>query len=181
MTVPGAATDVPVDTPVASAAWTAEQVASELREAYLAVAAAAALLERTSDGSAHPALRQARRCGEDALDLASHAEHLLGQGIQGLHDRLGRVDVTSVGRVAGALTASRTQLGEATERVAGLPDRLRVAGQRLRDTDEPDLATEGVTGQWSRAAEQLGLMAVSLTGAVAALASYTDDLTGTTS
>ncbi|MBF9134476.1 hypothetical protein I0C86_36935 [Plantactinospora sp. S1510] len=170
-----------MDTPEASAAWVAEQVAGELRDAYLTVAAAAALLERTGAGSAHPELRQARRCGEDALDLANHAEQLLGGGIRRLHERAGRADVTSIGQVAGTLTVSRTQLAEVADRIAGLPDRLRTAERRLRDVVDPDFAIEVVTEQWSRAAEQLGLMTASLTEAGGALTSYTDRLTGATS
>ncbi|GAB3968005.1 hypothetical protein V1634_02405 [Plantactinospora veratri] len=173
--------DVPMDAPEASAAWAAEQVTGELREAYLTVAAAAALLERTSAGSVHPELRQARRCGEDALDLANHAEQLLGGGIRRLHERLGRADVTSIGEVAGTLGVAQTQFAEVAERIAGLPDRLRGAGQRLRDAGDSDYSTDAVTEQWSQAAEQLGLMTASLTEAAGALASYTDRLTGATS
>jgi len=55
VTVPEAATDVPMDAPAASAALAAEQVAGELREAYLAVAAAAVLLDRTREPSGTPA------------------------------------------------------------------------------------------------------------------------------
>ncbi|SCG61672.1 hypothetical protein GA0070560_11686 [Micromonospora halophytica] len=55
--------------PVASAIWAVEQVAGELRETY-AMAAATVLLDRMSAGCTHPAIRQARRSGEDALDLA---------------------------------------------------------------------------------------------------------------
>jgi hypothetical protein len=180
--MPGPVTteDVPPDTPEASAAWAVERIAGELREAYLTVAAAAALLARTSTGSAHAELRQARRCGEDALDLATHAEQLIGGGIRRLHDRAGRADVTSIGQVAGTLTVSRTQFAEAAERVAGLPDRLRVAEQRL-DAADQDFVTETVTDQWSGAGEQLGLMTASLTEAVGALTSYTDRLIGATS
>ncbi|MFY1689475.1 hypothetical protein [Plantactinospora sp. WMMB782] len=174
------AQDVPVDTPEASAAWAAEQVAGELRDACLTVAAAAALLERTGAGSAHPELRQARRCTEDALDLAHHAEQLVGSGIRRVHERFGRDDVTSIGQVAGTLNISQTQFAEAAERIAGLPDRLRGAGQRLRDAGDPDCSTDTVTEQWSQAADQLGLMTASLTEAAGALASYTDRLTGAT-
>ncbi|AVT29894.1 hypothetical protein C6361_10755 [Plantactinospora sp. BC1] len=170
-----------MDTPEASAAWAAEQVAGELREAYLTVAAAAALLERTGAGSAHPELRQARRCTEDALDLANHAEQLLGGGIRRVHERFGRDEVTSIGQVAGMLTVSQTKFAEVAERIAGLPDRLRGAGQRLRDAGDPDYSTDVVTEQWSQAAEQLGSMTASLTEAAGALATYTDRLTGATS
>ncbi|WP_406073122.1 hypothetical protein [Micromonospora sp. NBC_01638] len=49
-------------------------MAGELRETYLAVAAATVLLERTSAGCAHPAIRQARRSGDDALALFATPE-----------------------------------------------------------------------------------------------------------
>ncbi|MEU1607724.1 hypothetical protein ABZ428_31095, partial [Micromonospora matsumotoense] len=52
--------------PVASAIWAVEQVAAELRETYLGVAAAMVLLQRVGAGCPHPALRLARRSGEDA-------------------------------------------------------------------------------------------------------------------
>ncbi|AVT36401.1 hypothetical protein C6W10_07840 [Plantactinospora sp. BB1] len=161
--------------------WAAEQVAGELREAYLTVAAAAALLERTGAGSAHPELRQARRCAEDALDLANYAEQLLGGGIRRVYERFGWDEVTSIGQVAGMLTVSQTRFAEVAERIAGLPDRLRGAGQRLRDAGDPAYSTDVVTEQWSQAAEQLGSMTASLTEAAGALASYTDRLTGATS
>lgn len=173
---------MPAEAPEAGAAWAAEQVAGELREAYLTVAAAATLLERTSAGSAHPELRQARRCGEDALDLANHADQLVGGGIRRLLDRFDQAPVTSVGQVAGTLDVTRTRFAEAAERVAELPARLRAAEQRLRNSGaEPDFGTEIVTEQWARAADQLGLMTASLTEAAGALATYTDRLTGTTS
>ncbi|WP_159079437.1 hypothetical protein [Plantactinospora sp. BC1] len=70
MTVPEAATtDAPAG--AEAAAWAAERVCGELREAYLIVAAAAVLLDRAGEGSVHPELRQARRCGAEALSLAS--------------------------------------------------------------------------------------------------------------
>ncbi|MDG4785081.1 hypothetical protein O7626_03895 [Micromonospora sp. WMMD1102] len=76
MTVPEAATtedtddEPPAETPeTSSVAYSAKDVADDLRKVYLAVVAASALLVLTSHGSAHPALRRARRCGKDAIEL----------------------------------------------------------------------------------------------------------------
>ncbi|MEO3742454.1 hypothetical protein [Plantactinospora sp. B5E13] len=177
MTVPEAATtDVP--TGAEAAAWAAERVCGELREVYLTVAAAAVLLGRAGAGSMHPELRQARRCGEEALDPASHVEQLLGSGLARLWDQIGGGDVTSIGRVVGSLDESRTRFAEAAERLAGLPSRLRDAERQLRETDDPRLRIVGVADDWSQAAEHLGLLTGNLTEAVGALASYTDRITG---
>jgi hypothetical protein len=188
VTVPEAATtedeheDVPVEPPeAASVAYAAEDVVDELRKVLLAVIAASALLVRTSEGSAHPALHRAKRCGEDAIELAIHAEESIGEGIGELRTQLGELDVTSVGQVVGALDVSRTQFAEAAERIAGYPERLRTAGQRLRDVDDPELTPDTVTEYWSQASDHLALMTESLTGAVSALTTYTDRLTGATS
>ncbi|MEO3746500.1 hypothetical protein [Plantactinospora sp. B5E13] len=187
MTVSEAATtDVPTDvegdlaTGVEGAAWAAERVCGELREAYLTVAAAAVLLGRAGDGSMHPELRLARRCGEEALDLASHVEQLLGSGLARLRDQIGGGDVTSIGRVVASLDESRTQFAEAAERLAGLPGRLRAAERQLRDDEDPRLRIVGVTEDWSQAADHLGLLTDNLTEAVAALATYADRITGAT-
>ncbi|MET7706575.1 hypothetical protein [Micromonospora sp. NPDC005413] len=161
--------------PEASAAWEVEQVAGELRETYLAVAAATVLLERTSAGYAHPAIRQARRCGDDALDLAGEAQRQLSDGVRRLHTEAGQ---PSIGDLVEVLDTARDQLGAAAERVGQLPVRINAAGQQLVDAGQPDAATETASGQWSRAAEQLNLMAESLTAAVEALTSYTEGLSG---
>ncbi|MGC4877107.1 hypothetical protein ACLQ26_12735 [Micromonospora sp. DT43] len=104
--------------PEASAAWEVEKVAGELRETYLAVAAATVLLERTSAGCAHPAIRQARRCGDDALDLAGEAERQLTDGVRRLHTDTGQ---PSIGDLVEVLGTARDQLGAAAERVTHLP------------------------------------------------------------
>ncbi|MFY1668630.1 hypothetical protein ACN27G_01525 [Plantactinospora sp. WMMB334] len=171
--------ETPAET--ASVAYAAKEVADDLRKVYLAVVAASALLVLTSHGSAHPALRRARRCGKDAIELAVHAEELIGEGVAELRTQLGDPNVTSIGRVAGALDLSRTQFAEAAERVAGFPERLRAAGQRLRDADDPELDPDTAIRHWSHASDQLVLLTESLTGAVSALSSYTDRLTGATS
>ncbi|BCL15382.1 hypothetical protein [Micromonospora sagamiensis] len=62
-----------VNVPVESAAWAVSGVADELREAYVAVGAAVVLLERARVSTAHPALREAQRGADHALDLADEA------------------------------------------------------------------------------------------------------------
>ncbi|MEQ4302020.1 hypothetical protein ABNF97_11625 [Plantactinospora sp. B6F1] len=179
MTVPEAATaDMPAGPE--AAAWAAEKVCGELREAYLLVAAAAVLLDRAGDGSTHPELRQARRCGEEALSLASHVERLLDSGLTQLRGQIGGGDVASIGRVVGSLNVSRTRFAVAAERLAGLPGRLHYAERQLREAADPHLCIADVTRDWSRAAEHLGLLTGSLTEAVGALASYADQVTGAT-
>ncbi|MET8088903.1 hypothetical protein [Micromonospora sp. NPDC005220] len=157
----------------ASAAWEVEQVAGELRETYLAVAAATVLLERTSVGCAHPAIRQARRRGDDALDLAGDAHRQLTEGVRQLRAEAGQA---SIGDLVDVLDTARDQLSAAAARVAQFPARITAAGRQLLDADQPEAAS----GQWRRAAEQLDLMAESLTAAVEALTSYTEGLSGAT-
>jgi hypothetical protein len=166
-----------VTVPEASAAWEVERVAGELRAAYLAVAAATVLLERTSAGCVHPAIRQARRCGDDALDLAAEAQRQLTDGVRRLHADAGQA---SIGDLVEVLDTARDQLGAAAKRIGQFPARITTARQQLTDADQPDPASEAASGQWSRAAEQLDLMAESLTAAVAALTSYTEGLSGAT-
>ncbi|MEU8328251.1 hypothetical protein [Micromonospora sp. NPDC048839] len=161
----------------ASAAWEVGQVAGELRETYLAVAAATVLLERTSAGCAHPAIRQARRRGDDALDLAAEAERQLTDGVRRLHTDAGQ---PSIGDLVEVLHTARDQLGATAERVARFPARISAAGRQLVDAGQPDPVTEAASGQWTRAAEQLDLMSESLTAAVEALTSYTEGLSGPT-
>ncbi|MEV1012743.1 hypothetical protein AB0I89_20500 [Micromonospora sp. NPDC049801] len=161
----------------ASAAWEVEQVAGELRETYLAVAAATVLLERTSAGCAHPAIRHARRRGDDALDLAADAERQLSDGASRLRTAAGQ---PSIGDLVEVLDTARDQFGAAAARVGQLPARITTARQQLAEAGQPDLAAEAASGQWSRAAEQLDLMAESLTAAVEALTSYTEGLSGAT-
>lgn len=192
MTVSEAATTEDEETPAGTgtetsetpqavrAAYAAEDVADELRTVFLAVVAASTLLERTGRGSAHPALRRADRCAEDALSLASHAEDLIYEGIREVREQLGELAATSVGQVVSALDVSRTQLAEAAERVANFPGRLRAAGQRLHDAAEAGEVAGHAPEKWSHAADQLGLMTEALAGAVSALATYTDRLTGAT-
>ncbi|WP_243707879.1 hypothetical protein [Micromonospora sp. KC606] len=150
----------------------------ELREAYLAVAAATVLLERMSAGCAHPAIRQARRSGEDALDLAGDAEQQLRDGVGRLRADAGNESPVTIGGLVTALDTVRDQLGAAATRIGQFPARITTAGQQLLDADRPGLVDETVADQWQRAAEQLGLMAESLTTAVAALAAYTGGLSG---
>jgi hypothetical protein len=178
--------------PAASAAWAIEQVVSELRAAYLTVARAGALLERTGADCAHPALRQARRCGADALDLASDAERMLGDGVHRLYAQTGHGRPTSIGELVGVLDTARDQLTTAADRVRQLPARITAAGQQLTDAGlpgartgsqdgaagQPDPATEAATAEWNRAAEELVLMTASLGAAVGALSSYTGGLSG---
>ncbi|MEV1318526.1 hypothetical protein AB0J14_20865 [Micromonospora arborensis] len=163
--------------PEASAAWEVEQVAGELRETYLAVAAATVLLERTSAGCVHPAIRQARRCGDDALDLAAEAQRQLTDGLRRLHTEAGQ---PSIGDLIEVLDTARDQLSAAAERAGRLPERITTARRQLVEAGQPTPATETVSEQWSRAAEQLDLTSESLTAAVAALATYTDGLSGPT-
>ncbi|KAB1946943.1 hypothetical protein F8271_05540 [Micromonospora sp. ALFpr18c] len=178
MTVSETATEVPA----ASASWSVEQVTAELRETYLAVAAAAVLLERTGAGCAHPAIRLARRSGEDALDLAGDAERQLSDGVHLLRTDAGHQDRATIGALVEVLDTVRDQLAEAAARIGALPARITTAGQQLIGTDPHDRpsdpATETAAGQWHRAADQLGLMTESLSAAVAALTSYTGGLSG---
>ncbi|MEU7848836.1 hypothetical protein AB0B74_15950 [Micromonospora parva] len=170
------------EVPAAGAIWSVEQVTAELRETYLAVAAAAVLLQRTGAGCAHPAIRLARRSGEDALDLAGDAERQLSDGIHLLRADAGHQDRATIGGLIEVLDTVRDQLAVAATRVGQLPARIRTAGRQLLDTDqhEPttDPAAETAAGQWHRAADQLGLMTESLSSAVAALTSYTGGLSG---
>ncbi|MER7417858.1 hypothetical protein ABT346_13915 [Micromonospora peucetia] len=165
-------------TSAASAIWAVEQVAGELRETYLAVAAATVLLERTSAGCAHPAVRQARRSGEDALDLAGDAERQLSEGVRRLRADAGHQEPATIGGLVEVLDAARDELDAAAARLAQLPARITGAGKQLLDSHRGDPATATAAGQWQRAAEQLDLMTVSLASAVAALASYTGGLSG---
>ncbi|TDC29844.1 hypothetical protein [Micromonospora sp. KC213] len=166
------------DVPAASAIWAAEQVTGELRETYLAVAAATVLLERLSAGCAHPAIRQARRSGEDALDLAGDAEQQLRDGVGRLRAEAGSEEPVTIGGLVAALDIVRDRLGAAATRIGRFPARITTAGQQLLDADRPGLLDDAVTEQWQQAAGQLDLMAESLTAAVAALAAYTGGLSG---
>ncbi|MDG4806506.1 hypothetical protein O7634_07020 [Micromonospora sp. WMMD1120] len=170
------------DVPAANAIWSVEQVTTELRETYLAVAAAAVLLERTGAGCAHPAIRLARRSGEDALDLAGDAERQLSDGIHLLRSDAGHQDRATIGALVEVLDTVRDQLAGAAARIGALPAQISAAGRQLLDGDPHDRpgdpVTETAAGQWHRAADQLGLMTESLSAAVAALASYTGGLSG---
>jgi len=180
VTVPETAADAPSG--LVAAAWTAEEVAAELRDASLVLAAASVLLERTGDGGMHPQLRRARRCSQEALDLAASVERLVGGGLSRLRDRIGGADTASIGRVVGSLTVSRNQFTTAAEQIALLPGRLRTAVQQLHGHDgdgsglERDV--EQVGRDWARAIEHLGLLGDSLAEAAASLGSYTDQLMG---
>ncbi|MEU8260858.1 hypothetical protein AB0C02_09595 [Micromonospora sp. NPDC048999] len=173
--------------PAASAIWAVEQVTGELRETYLAVAAAAVLLERTGAGCTHPAIRLARRSGEDALDLAGDAERQLSDGVRRLRAEAGHQDPATICDLIEVLDTARDQLDAAAARIGQLPARITAAGQQLLNTDRADptdranpadQATATAAGQWNRAAEQLDLMAASLASAVAALSSYAGGLSG---
>jgi hypothetical protein len=170
------------EVPAANAIWSVEQVTTELRETYLAVAAAAVLLERTGAGCAHPAIRMARRSGEDALDLAGDAERQLSDGVHLLRADAGHQDRATIGGLIEVLDTVRDQLTGAAARIGGLPPQITTAGRQLLDSDghdrPADPVTETAAGQWHRAADQLGLMAESLSTAVAALTSYTNGLSG---
>ncbi|MEV0215374.1 hypothetical protein [Micromonospora sp. NPDC050695] len=174
MTVSETSTEVPA----ASAIWSVEQVTAELRETYLAVAAAAVLLERTGAGCAHPAIRLARRSGEDALDLAGDAERQLSDGVHLLRADAGHQDRATIAGLVEVLDTVRDQLAVAATRVGRLPARISIAGQELVGSDQRDPSTETAAGQWHRAADQLGLMTESLSAAVSALTSYTGGLSG---
>ncbi|MEU4551475.1 hypothetical protein [Micromonospora violae] len=174
--------DTAMEVPAASAIWSVEQVTAELRETYLAVAAAAVLLERTGAGCAHPAIRLARRSGEDALDLAGDAERQLSDGVHLLRADAGHQDRATIGALVEVLNTVRDQLAGASARIGALPARITTAGQQLIGPEQRDRrsdpATETAAGQWHQAADQLGLMTESLSAAVAALTSYTGGLSG---
>lgn len=178
-----AVSETQTEVPAASAIWSIEQVTAELRETYLAVAAATVLLERTGAGCAHPAIRLARRSGEDALDLAGDAERQLSDGVHLLRADAGHQDRATIGGLVEVLDTVRDQLAAAATRIGQLPARISTAGQQLLDPGQHDPttgpATETAAGQWHRAADQLDLMTESLSSAVAALTSYTDGLSGT--
>ncbi|MEU7572318.1 hypothetical protein [Micromonospora sp. NPDC049240] len=166
------------EVPVASAIWVVEQVTSELREAYLGVAAATVLLERVGAGCAHPAIKLARRGGEDALDLAGDAEFQVSDGVRRLRVAAGHRETATIGGLVEALDEVRDRLGAAADRIGRLPARITTAGQQLSDAGRADDPVTGTTvRQWQDGAERLALMAESLTSAAAALSSYTEGLT----
>lgn len=184
--------------PVASAIWAVEQVAAELRETYLGVAAALVLLERVGAGCTHPALRLARRSGEDALDLAAEVDQQVTDGVRRLRVTAGHAEPSTIGELVEVLDTVGGQWS-AADRIRQLPARVTAAGQQLHDTANADAPPADVTRatdptpaaarqwqhdthttarQWQHAAEQLDLMAECLTSAVAALGSYTGGLSG---
>ncbi|MEU1756441.1 hypothetical protein ABZ436_27815 [Micromonospora matsumotoense] len=194
--------------PVASAIWAVEQVAAELRETYLGVAAAMVLLDRVGAGCPHPALRLARRCGEDALDLAGEVDQQVTDGVRRLRVAAGHIEPGTIGGLVEVLDSVGSRWSAAADRIRQLPARVTAAGQQLRDAlpdgtpptgpaqpGEPTAEqrrhdtrptaqqarhdTETTARQWQHAAEQLDLMVESRTSAVAALASYTGGLSGT--
>ncbi|MEU5937710.1 hypothetical protein ABZ807_00760 [Micromonospora sp. NPDC047548] len=126
----------------------------------------------------NPAVRHARRNGEDALDLAGDAERQLSDGVRRLRADAGHQESGTIGGLIEVLDTARDQLDAAAARIGQLPARITTAGQQLLDADRADPATETAAGQWHRAAEQLDLMTESLSAAVAALASYTGGLSG---
>lgn len=87
----------------------------------------------------------------------------------------------TIGDLVDVLDTTRHQLETAAERIRRLPERITATVRQLADTqgaNQPDPTVETVTGQWSRATEQLTLVAASLSTAVAALSSYTGALSG---
>ncbi|WP_431927796.1 hypothetical protein [Micromonospora wenchangensis] len=179
------------EVPVASAIRAAEQVAAELRETYLEVAAGMVLLERVGGGCTHPALRLARRSGGDALDLAAEVDQQVTDGVRRLRVAAGHVEPGTIGDLVETLDTVRGQWSAAAGRIRQLPGRVTAAGQQLRDAAPAEAAPTDPTGvttrrhdtettarQWRYAAEQLDLMAECLAAAVAALGSYTDGLSG---
>ncbi|MFY1588218.1 hypothetical protein ACN267_27405 [Micromonospora sp. WMMD734] len=181
------------EVPVASALRAAEQVAAELRETYLGVAAGVVLLERVGAGCTHPALRLARRSGGDALDLAAEVDQQVTDGIRRLRVAAGHVEPGTIGDLVETLDTVRGRWSAAADRIRHLPGRVTAAGQQLRDAAPAEATptdstggttppgrhdTETTTRQWRYAAEQLDLMAECLAAAVAALGSYTDGLSG---
>ncbi|MEU1607375.1 hypothetical protein [Micromonospora matsumotoense] len=193
------------EVPVASAIWAVEQVAAELRETYLGVAASMVLLERVGAGCPHPALRLARRSGGDALDLAGEVDQQVTDGVRRLRVAAGHVEAGTIGGLVEVLDSVGSRWSTAADRIRQLPARVTAAGQQLRDADPTTEQEHSNTGhiagqrqhdtrpttrqarhdtettarQWQHAAEQLDLMAECLTSAVTALASYTDGLSGT--
>ncbi|GGM13686.1 hypothetical protein GCM10012279_34840 [Micromonospora yangpuensis] len=153
----------------------------ELREAYLAVAAAGAALERTAAGCAHPAIRQARRCGEDALDLAAEAERMLSDGAHRLRAHTGHQVPASIGALIEVLETTRRQLDAAADQVREFPARVTTARQQLLDSATAGEATDRVAEKWEQAAGELGLMTASLAAAAGALTTYTRGLSALTS
>ncbi|KXK62250.1 hypothetical protein AWW66_09465 [Micromonospora rosaria] len=155
-----------------------EQVAGELREAYRAVAATGALLERTGHGCAHPAIRQATRCAEDALDLAGEAERMLSDGTHRLRAHAAHEPLAGIGALVDVLDSTREQFDAAADRVRAMPARIVAAGRQLAGAGQPEQVTAGVVEKWEQAAGELSLMTASLSAAAGALAAYTRGVSG---
>ncbi|WP_328345069.1 hypothetical protein [Micromonospora sp. NBC_00421] len=179
------------EVPVASAIWAVEEVAAELRETYLGVAAAMVLLDRVGAGCPHPALRLARRSSGDALDLAGEVDQQVTDGVRRLRVAAGHIEPDTIGGLVEVLDSVGSRWSAAADRIRLLPARVTAAGRQLRDalpadappadpTARQEHDTETTARQWQHAAEQLDLMAECLTSAVAALASYTEGLSGAT-
>ncbi|TDB99490.1 hypothetical protein E1091_06790 [Micromonospora fluostatini] len=167
------------NTPTAGTALTAvEQVAGELREAVLTVAATGALLERTGHGCAHPAIRQATRCAEDALDLAGEAERMLSDGVHRLRAHAGYEPPAGIGALVDVLDSTSKQFDAAAGRVRTFPARIVAAGQQLAEAGHPEEVTAGVVEKWEQAAGELSLMTASLSAAAGTLATYTRGVSG---
>jgi hypothetical protein len=128
----------------------------------------------------NPALRQARRCADDALELGEHARTVLDQGLARLRADLDGQQSHRIEDVVDALASVRTRLGTAAERVTALPERITAAQVRLAATAHSPSTIASVTDHWTDATAQLRLMATSLADTIRALTTYADGLTGPT-
>ncbi|WP_329011862.1 hypothetical protein OG271_01295 [Micromonospora rifamycinica] len=142
------------EVPVASAIWAVEQVAAELRETYLGVAAAMVLLERVGAGCPHPALRLARRSAGDALDLAGEVDQQVTDGVRRLRVAAGHIEPNTIGGLVEVLDSVGSQWSAAADRIRLLPARVTAAGRQLRDAvpadappADPGDSTEVTAGQ----------------------------------
>jgi hypothetical protein len=166
--------------PAASPKRQAVRVGRDLEETYHALRATVDLLYQASAGSVNPALRQARRSGDDALELAEYAKRMLDDGIERLRTRPDSGPPHTVDEVAESLTAVRNRLGATAQRMASLPRQVAAAKADLAAFGRDDSTTEDVSDRWTAADEQLHLATMSLMTAIDALKSFLKDLTGIT-
>ncbi|WP_328342453.1 hypothetical protein [Micromonospora sp. NBC_00421] len=101
--------------------WAVEQVAAELRETYLGVAAAMVLLDRVGAGCPHPALRLARRSGGDALDLAGEVDQQVTDGVRRLRVAAGHVEPDTIGGLVEVLDSVGSRWSAAADRIRQFP------------------------------------------------------------
>lgn len=153
------------------------RISRDLHEAFHAVSAVRDTLYAASTGSADPALREARRRADDAIELGENVDLLLNRSLHRLRQQPdGRIPV-SVDEVVEALGTTRTRMREISEDVGLLAARIHAVWQQLLDTEPSDNVLETVAEQWSLAAGQLQLMAANLLTSGHAVAVHVRTLT----